>query len=282
MNVFLARKACRCTGFTVLEFLVCLALVAVIGGILSILLAPRRQQVVMQTTLQQRLPALPRPTGMSCQSNLQKIGVALAQYAQDNDDLYPSLTPSMHDLRLPSEQGYWAQRIAPYLETNWIFSCPSNPHNTTQMGFFPVLKEIPVSYAANPRIIDTQQLRSDKKIRLVDITVPSHKILVAESLHRDPSLGGYESISGRSFQERLFAGHLGQSNYLFADGHVKSLKPMQTARPKNLWGEFVENKGAYGCNASGINCDISPPGLIKQLELVEKRYGANTSTSSRP
>ena len=34
---------------------------------------------------------------------------------------------------------------------------------------------------------------------------------------------------------QLWAGHAGQSNYGFCDGHAKSMKPTATNSPLNLW-----------------------------------------------
>lgn len=40
---------------------------------------------------------------------------------------------------------------------------------------------------------------------------------------------------GSTSMNSLYAGHLTTSNYLFADGHAKALKPAQTYIPVDLW-----------------------------------------------
>src|SRR5436189_260745 len=63
-----------------------------------------------------------------------------------------------------------------------------------------------------------------------------------------------------SNNQGLFAGHLGTSNYVFADGHVKALKPMQTVdatspfttTKSNLWVNALPDFW-YGSTASTVN-----------------------------
>ncbi len=37
------------------------------------------------------------------------------------------------------------------------------------------------------------------------------------------------------FGDNMFKGHLGTVNFLFADGHVKAMKPSATGNPTNMW-----------------------------------------------
>ena len=86
---------------------------------------------------------------------------------------------------------------------------------------------------------------------------------------------------GSLFDTRGFAGHLGTSNYLFGDGHVKALKPSQTASPFNMWGAFLDTGSTSDCGATGWttgagydnpNCDVPSSGAQGLLMLLEKRY----------
>jgi len=53
----------------------------------------------------------------------------------------------------------------------------------------------------------------------------------------------------------LFAGHLGTSNYLFMDGHVKALRPQQTAIPIDMWSMHFKDTACPGMltNVTGGN-----------------------------
>ena len=82
-----------------------------------------------------------------------------------------------------------------------------------------------------------------------------------------------------------FAGHLGSANYLFADGHVKSLRPTQTGTPINMWGAMSDNNPGTDCTEgtftgkdafknpyAGINCDQVSPGQLAGLKGLEDKY----------
>ena len=61
---------------------------------------------------------------------------------------------------------------------------------------------------------------------LAQLAAPSTTLVVVEHASRvDPELWA------NTFD---FTNHLGTSNFLFADGHVKALKPMATTNP-NMW-----------------------------------------------
>jgi prepilin-type N-terminal cleavage/methylation domain-containing protein/prepilin-type processing-associated H-X9-DG protein len=50
--------------------------------------------------------------------------------------------------------------------------------------------------------------------------------------------------------QNLWSGHLSTSNYLFCDGHVKSLKPTATDLTKNMW--TVEEDAATGAGSNEL------------------------------
>ena len=58
----------------------------------------------------------------SCRSNEEQLGIALAQYEQDNDEKLPNL-PSQKTLRL---QDSWSQKIYPFVKSAKTFRCPQD------------------------------------------------------------------------------------------------------------------------------------------------------------
>ena len=68
-----------------------------------------------------------------------------------------------------------------------------------------------------------------------------------------------------------FAGHLSTANYLFADGHVKSLRPTATASPLNMWGA-TNNTAPTGCTAGSINCDTPDPSVSSGMAVLFNKY----------
>ncbi len=77
----------------------------------------------------------------------------------------------------------------------------------------------------------------------------------------------------------LFSGHLGTGNFLFTDGHVKSLRPTQTMTPVNMWGRFDPQSAGTGpgCDGAGDlytnpNCTVPHAGILAALQQVEAKY----------
>jgi hypothetical protein len=59
----------------------------------------------------------------TCYSNLKHIGLALLQYAEDNDDIFPRAS-------YDGASSYkWMDAISPYVKNTDIFSCPSDNNN---------------------------------------------------------------------------------------------------------------------------------------------------------
>ena len=82
---------------------------------------------------------------------------------------------------------------------------------------------------------------------------PTQLILVGEnaaapgqSQHIDPEFW-YDA----SFQQQ---GHLQTSNWLFADGHVKSMKPIATAAPIDMWNIDNNNAGTAMTSTTLLTC----------------------------
>ena len=229
------------SGFTLIELLVVIAIIAILAAILFPVFARARENARRS----------------SCQSNLKQIGLGVIQYTQDYDELGPRTSSFVDGLSIA-----WSQNIQPYMKSTQVFQCPSNSFNDrvstpAQAG----LSEIRVSYAAAMTDLSTGEpptinpngvglIGRDISIPLSVIQVPSQMIMVVESTCksnrfdiRDPSKFAQPATDLTSGNTGyMFAGHLGTSNFLFADGHVKSLKPTTTVNNvatnptrMNLW-----------------------------------------------
>lgn len=67
-------------------------------------------------------------------------------------------------------------------------------------------------------------------------------------------------------------GHMGTSNFLFADGHVKALKPTATLSPINMWdkeGALFTNTGVY----AAANGTAAFNAAMGNLSFAEKTFG---------
>lgn len=252
-------------GFTLIELLVVIAIIAILAAILFPVFAKARENA----------------RRASCQSNLKQIGLGITQYTQDNDESFPEAVNGANIT--------WRQSIQPYVKSTQLFQCPSNSRSKTvadnAVQNFPAIN---ISYVGNPHIFLTPDWEGAGSATLnqSSIGAPATRIVVGEG--RNP--GDYQCI-GRwgtgwgtdQFKYDGFAGHLGTWNILYADGHVKSLKPTRTMAPINQWGDMQDNDGQtdpsggtcnnpWGGADSYINCSVTSPAALTALQNLESQY----------
>jgi len=189
----------------------------------------------------------------SCQSNMKQIGLGFAQYTQDYDERYSTYNDEVGSM--------WAMSVQPYIKSKQLFACPSNTANSKTMKYWNgsanVDTTIPVSYAPNVHLFVPRSAGTGRSI--ASITNVSTRIMMSE-VNNDASVeyadAKYSSPTQSNDGElyRTFAGHLGTTNFLFADGHVKAMKPVRTMTPLNMWGRLKFNGTGTGCaGGSDVN-----------------------------
>ena len=202
------------SGFTLIELLVVIAIIAILAAILFPVFARARENARRS----------------SCSSNMKQIALGVFQYTQDYDEKMP-----------PRNNGVsgWRVLTQPYLKSSQLFSCPSNPRNNVlgaENG--EAAAGIHVSYGA-PQLRDNNGnlpagVTSDSAWRVNDgvsiasFDSPSQLLMVGESI-ADYSDIPIVNTDWAGNPNNVFAGHLGTSNWAYADGHVKSLIPTRTA-----------------------------------------------------
>ncbi|MBW3637626.1 MAG: DUF1559 domain-containing protein, partial [Armatimonadetes bacterium] len=82
-------------GFTLIELLVVIAIIAILAAILFPVFGRARENARRS----------------SCTSNLKQLGLAVLQYVQDNDGIYPS-----HARATGTPVG-WADSLGPYIKS---------------------------------------------------------------------------------------------------------------------------------------------------------------------
>ncbi|MDH7569620.1 MAG: DUF1559 domain-containing protein [Armatimonadota bacterium] len=197
-------------GFTLIEALVVLAVLALLAAVLMPTLARAREQA---------------RAGV-CQSNLRQIGSAFQLYLQDYDDTYPHLNdPSLFMGRK------WRWPLQPYLALAGRRTGP-----LTSQGFVPAVllcpsdAVAPVSYDSTsyayaaafylrPSVTPTDKFfwaagEAMEPQHAAAVLHPAQKVLAGEWLSNhqaisSPDLGWWDTRGAR--------------NYLFADGHVRLL-----------------------------------------------------------
>jgi prepilin-type N-terminal cleavage/methylation domain-containing protein/prepilin-type processing-associated H-X9-DG protein len=222
----------RRQGFTLIELLVVIAIIAILAAILFPVFSKAREKA-RQTT---------------CASNMKQLGLAVLQYVQDYDETYP-LGVDFHTYVS------WADRIYPYVKSTGAYKCPDYSGNVQYMamsGRIPGTPQLPISYAAccalpswaggnfgQATIIPNAGVPFatiysgfgdfDPTI-LSQIDYPANSIEIIDTANTDNNSAIVWYISDIALEN-----HTQMSNFLFCDGHVKTMKPTSTVSTVNEW-----------------------------------------------
>ena len=204
----------------------------------------------------------------SCQSNLKQIGLGVVQYTQDYDEKMPPAR-EYSDNDKPT-----ALLIQPYVKSTQIFKCPSNTSPSFINGSeVNGVKTIPVSYQANGGggtgtgtndFGGERPFGDSKGVSLSSITSVATTIAYSEQAGGSTEGFLYDTtkLTGANGSDNLpnaFQNHLTTTNFLFVDGHVKSLKPTATATTAiNMWTN--DNGNAVAASPTGAT-----PALITAI-----------------
>ncbi len=133
--------------------------------------------------------------------------------------------------------------------------------------------QIPASYQVQYRTTRVNNV-AGASLRLPQIDAPSQKIFAGEVVTNVRGLSWINWVAPSNWNS-LFVGHLGTSNYLFLDGHVKAMRPTQTITPFNMWGYYEGTPTAVtpvdaDCSVAwNINCDTPYPAVVTALAARE-------------
>ncbi len=234
-------------GFTLIELLVVIAIIAILAAILF----PVFQQVRENAR------------ASACLSNTKQMGTAVIQYEQDADEkmffyaaaatssggsgsrtgyVFPTPTPAA----LKNGER-WYNILMPYLKSNAIFTCPSDPAPTLSADINSALS-IPRSYIA---------CRSAEGLSLSQIDDPVETLVVVDKWEKNSDAtaavpnnvtdnwieafnGDFDPDNGTGYDHsRMYkAGnrHHGRINCVFFDGHSKAMPPADIQQSKDLTG----------------------------------------------
>lgn len=240
----ITRRASRHSAFTLIELLVVIAIIAILAAILFPVFARARENARRS----------------SCQSNLKQLGLGILQYNQDYDERFPlayaNLDGTVGSFGVGAANGAavdkgWAQLIQPYLKSTQLLQCPSEtqpPGDTSAAGtngpgysdywYNSLVAGVPQNGggvsgtgAALSELDSSAQTvmagdgASDAPGAAV-VTLPGSAAYVTDGG------GGNAAITTQTLATLPTTAalpgsaqrHLETANYLFADGHVKSLK----------------------------------------------------------
>jgi prepilin-type N-terminal cleavage/methylation domain-containing protein/prepilin-type processing-associated H-X9-DG protein len=242
MGAFMNSTQCRTArsrGFTLIELLVVIAIIAILAAILFPVFARARENA----------------RRASCQSNLKQIGLGALQYSQDYDE---KVVPFRLGWDGSNAIMPFPALIQPYVKSTQLFKCPSNTATGNMAGTPNAAfnaPAIPVSYLANAGQTNADgpgELRpmkqADNPVSMAEFNNPATTIIITE--HKTQTQGDlYDAGTVNDLQ-----GHLGTTNMLFADGHVKSMKPSATGLNTCLW---TMNNAATAAATAPTSCNTN-------------------------
>jgi prepilin-type N-terminal cleavage/methylation domain-containing protein/prepilin-type processing-associated H-X9-DG protein len=243
----------RKSAFTLIELLVVIAIIAILAAILFPVFARARENARRS----------------SCQSNLKQLGLSVIQYTQDYDEKFPINYNFVTTSNPPLMPLGWADAIHPYIKSEQIFQCPSEPlpapsnpswrtpydraayglpNGTPPSGYTDYFMSFTVSGGIPPF----------KPLSLAEASNSSLTIMMGDStagIGRSTTDGcGYRAVCSATAPAGLadLTGfntaplpsgwvpggaqrHLETANYLFLDGHVKAIKGLSPTRSGSIY-----------------------------------------------
>lgn len=199
---------CERNGFTLLEILVAVSIVAILCTL----------------GLSAASGAIENANSTKCLSSLRQVGVAVQLYAAENSGRLPD---TGHSRAVDGSSLSWTNTLSGYLSTNFIGKCPANEKSP-----------VPVTYAWSDLLVDS----AGTGIPITQCRAPSSTLAVAEVSDSYISEHFHFSSARTRVTYNQFKADVGVNrhgsfaNYLFVDGHAERLPPDEVKTRLNASG----------------------------------------------
>lgn len=229
-------------GFTLVELLVVIAVIAILAAILFPVFSQARESA----------------RKASCLSGARQVGLAVYMYATDYDEVLPRI---WYGPSSTQQQYFWMDAILPYVKSAEFFSsCPSRDFGDWKPAHLsnpPTQARENVAFAVNALYsqlhdgIDGQPTTPpfrESLVSLTQIVVPAqtvalgdasgyyiaysnHKGLTVVELRPPYSFSlRYPNVGRNNSRARFVARHMEGANWAFCDGHAKWLPIREVVR----------------------------------------------------
>ncbi len=213
------------SGFTLVELLIVIAIIALLAAILFPVFARARENA----------------RRASCQSNMRQLALGITQYTQDYDERFP-IQCVVGDITNGGPIG-WADAISPYLKNRQIFYCPSgtmSQHPDTspnEVGYTEYYINSALSNTATLELPDygaggiNQAVVGHPAQTILNVDGESDSNSTARFRGNGMASSGHDGTSEQHYPGYYAPGlattgslkqkHFNGSNLSFVDGHVK-------------------------------------------------------------
>jgi prepilin-type N-terminal cleavage/methylation domain-containing protein/prepilin-type processing-associated H-X9-DG protein len=193
----------RREGFTLIELLVVIAIIALLAGVLLGAIPIAMQHAYCA----------------GCANNMRNLGLALMEYATDNDGQLPG--------RVQNNGDKWPVLLLPYTTGTKVYADPGDPvamsvspqdmvsnNGNNSSFFFNGFNDL--GFFTNPNLT----------VRMVNIANASNVILLGQKIHGSTQyyMDFAEPPNGNQNDVLNQTAYFGGSNYVFADGSARYMK----------------------------------------------------------